>query len=111
MTLLKIMPNCAYYKGKFKTEGTVIIYDEKIVFEPADSSFVPTGLIGAAFNNAGKNEVFMRDIMRVERHRVMGVNCCIKALTKDGAAHIYSLWPFRKELDGIIGLINQNISV
>ena len=108
MNLLREIPNCAYYVGKFKTEGTLFLYDDRIAFDPGAGTGA-FGIIGAVaetvFSNGKQHEIAMRDIVRVERHKVMGVNCCIKITVKNGSAHVYTLWPARKELDDIIDLI------
>lgn len=52
----------------------------------------------------------MADMIKAERHKVMGANCCMKIYIGNGEEHFYGLRSFKKKIDQIIEFINCQIS-
>jgi hypothetical protein len=125
--LVRMIRNCALYNKKFKKEGSLYIFEDRIVFEPYEK-MVSSGVflnnigftIGAVLANklidkvSGSSEptgLSYKEIARFERCKVMGINCCMKVITNDSSEMVFSLWPVRKEADGIIEMLNQKSAV
>ena len=105
VTILRQLPGCAHYVGKFKAEGTITIFNGAIAFAANDTQIASFHHVVAKSNH----EILMADMNKSERHKMMGVKCCMKISMANGREYIYSLWPFRKELDDIVGLVNEQI--
>lgn len=48
--LIKTIPHCACYKGKFKTGGKILIHDGALVFEADNHQISLFGLVGGAIS-------------------------------------------------------------
>jgi len=124
--LVRKIRNCALYHGRFKKEGDFYIFQDRLVFEPyntkpgvvlsnigmAIGTVLATALINKAMGDESGNKTGLAyaNIARLERCKAMGVNCCMKVITKDNSEMVFSFWPVRKELDEIIAMLNQQVA-